>query len=172
MERYNYSKDEATKIYYDLPTIISPSDANTWVSSWPSILGSGGCDSSKNGTMTCKIIFRDNQGLIIDIDDKTHKTSIKTQTGTSHLNSLSYIDENGNFSVTTEDKNTIGYSATIIENNGAKSIILMDPTFASSVFVKMFYHKGKGLKYYELFRTDEGSGFDVYTYKAKWTALP
>lgn len=136
MDEFNLSETEADNIYYE----IQNKDADRWISPWPGYLsGISSCDIQEN-MLVC------GNGVIINTTNT--KTYFSNNQGTVALKSLAYIDDNGEFKVKKFEGQTAPYSAALLPDGKA---ILMDPLLAGSMFTRLFYYEGHGLKHFDKF---------------------
>jgi dolichyl-diphosphooligosaccharide--protein glycosyltransferase len=164
-ERFNYSREEAENIYYDVNSLSSNKAVNDWIAPWPSYAsGLSGCSKQDNETLSCSF----GQGNVI-VNLTTYEAFIPTPAGTKYPNSLVYPTENGMHEKTFSN-NTIGFSMTLIPDiNGNYKNILSSPQIAPSMFNILFHMEGHGLKHFKKF-SDQTSVFGnrIIVWKVDW----
>ena len=163
--RFNYTKTEAENIYYDVQSIQSDTDANSWIAPWPSYAGSSGCNKLEDNKIACGI----GQGAQVEIDINTLQADIQTQQGVMHPDSVVLPLEDGSYRKK-EFNNTIGLSIVLIPTgDGNYGALMMHPLLDKSMFTTMFYLNGHGLKYFEKFSdTTDITGGRIIVWKVNW----
>ncbi|RMF06660.1 hypothetical protein D6764_01745 [Candidatus Woesearchaeota archaeon] len=156
-EKYGLDDSTAEQYYYE----ISTTDADKWVSPWPSYASSIGRCNIQDKEIIC------NNGLKVNTEKGTAEVS--TQQGTGSPVSLVYLDGEGVFREKTFKKPIIPYSAALFSKEGRTYSIFMHPKLAKSMFTRMFFFEGKGLKYFTpLSHRKQVTGGDLYAYKVDW----
>jgi hypothetical protein len=162
-DRFGLGPVEADQYYYEIQT----QNVNNWISPWPSFAsGVSGC--SKSGELiSC--------GNGIKLNLSSEEAYIDTQQGKMYPKSLSFIDEEGNFKeltyeedvIISNDGRTLG--SIIYPEGDSYFSILMSPELTSSMFTRMFFFRGYGLKHFKAFHFDRDvTGLDIYVYKVDW----
>ena len=164
-DRFNYTRAASESIYFDIQAIGSDAEANSWISPWPSYGGSGSCTKISENAVECGI----GQGGIVKIDLKTLQADIQTQQGVMHPNSIIMPLEDGTYKEK-EFNNTIGLSITLIPvGTDSYQILISSPELAKSMFTKMFYLNGHGLKHFEKFSdVRDITGGRIIVWKVNW----
>jgi dolichyl-diphosphooligosaccharide--protein glycosyltransferase len=163
--RFNFSYEKAENVYYEVLAISSSNEANSWIAPWPSYSsGLNRCRKNSNESISCAI----GNGFV-DINLTTMQADINTGQGIKHPNSIVYPIKKG--IIKKEFNDTIGFSITLIpidNNNNYKSLIL-SPEQAASMFTRLFFMDGHGLKHFKKF-SDERSVFGgrVIIWKVDW----
>lgn len=158
---FGYDDEQATSLYYEVAGLNAGRESNDWVAPWPSYLGSlTGC-TKKGSTLLCQ------NGVEVDLDTK--EAYIMTQTGKMHPVSLVYptfLDiEKKEFS-----GKTVPYSVVLVPDSGGnyRSVICF-PELADSMFTRLFFLKGHGLKHFDLFTYERSfSNNEIYVWKIDW----
>jgi dolichyl-diphosphooligosaccharide--protein glycosyltransferase len=156
-EKFNLSEEEADNIYYE----IKNTKADRWVSPWPGYLsGLAGCSADKE-------IIRCNNGL--EFNDSNMETNILTQQGKVPVQSLAFINVNEEFEVKEYSGNTAPYSAALIPSGNGFISILMDPSLVGSMFTRLFFFDGHGLRHFSLFSDKrQATGGRIQVWKVGW----
>jgi len=153
-EDFGLNEEEADKIYYE----IQNNKADQWVSSWPGYLSGISSCSKKNNMLKC------NNGIEIDLNNM--KAFASTQQGKINLRSLAYINDNGLFEMIEYGENTAPYSAVLLPNQQA---ILLDSKLAGSMFTRLFFFSGHGLKHFSMLSDKKQlTGGKVQVWKVSW----
>jgi len=156
--KFNLSEDEASDIYYE----IKNNNADSWVSQWPSYAQNtlSGCVEDGNLIMC-------GNGLEFNIE--TEDATIQTQQGMMYVESISFINKKDKFELKVYNNNTIPYSAALIPYEGGYVSILMDQKLAASMFTRLFFFEGHGLKHFKPFvHEQQVTGGHIYIYKVDW----
>jgi hypothetical protein len=161
VKKFNYTRERAENIYFEMQSITSDSEANTWVAPWPGYGGVIGCNKNNNEIYACSNGFQINlstydifaigpQGIV-----RPKIAAFTTEDG------LSFKEFNGT---------TIDFGVTIIpKNENELQAVLSSKELTGSMFTRMFYMQGHGLEYFKLFNHQRGlTGADIYTYKVDW----
>jgi len=158
MKNSNVSKKEAEKLYFEVQGITDEEEANTWIAPWPSYAGTSSCVNFANETIRC------NNGVVINLT--TIDVFAQTQQGIMHPDSFVYKTYNG----IAEKKfnSSLGLSIALLDVQ-KPSIVVMQPQLARSMFTRLYYYEGYGLKHFELFSHQQGiTGTNVYVWKINW----
>jgi cyclophilin family peptidyl-prolyl cis-trans isomerase len=158
MNDYQLSSTDAEKIYYEIKT----QDADHWITQWPGyVSGENPCSISKD------VYICPNIGFMLNLTSR--RSTIQTQQGTMIPNSIVFLDAAGEFREIKYQNSTFPYSVSLYQKDGGSYAILSFPEIATSMFNRMFFYNGVGLKYFSQFRHDRSiTGEDYYTYKVSW----
>ncbi|MCX6707347.1 MAG: hypothetical protein NT001_04380, partial [Candidatus Woesearchaeota archaeon] len=168
MNEFNYTKDNAEKIYYEIQAISNEQEANNWISPWPGYITATACSKGENSTVVCSFNLQ-NQVIPIEVNTKTEEAFIETTKGIIYPYSLSYIDNSGQFREKKYSNATMPYSMALINNTEGVQGILMSPELASSMFTRLFYFNAAGLKHFDKFEYQRDvTGQDIYIWKVDW----
>ncbi|MBI5390843.1 hypothetical protein HZB02_05085 [Candidatus Woesearchaeota archaeon] len=140
-EKFNLTAEEATKLYDEIIT----SDPNQWIAPWPGFASSlAGC-TKQGDLLGC------GNGLMVNLS--SGQASVRTQTGAIQPRSLVIYDNNGSI---TERKYNGGaaVSGVVFQDGEQYRSILSDPLQTKSMFTRLFYDQGKGLKHFKPFVHD------------------
>ena len=159
--KFGYDDEKAEQIYYKVQSMGNEKEANQWISPWPGYVSKLANCKVTNDQVTC------NNGLIVNLKDLSAK--IKAQGGEAVPNSLVFIDANKTLQEKEFSNSKISVSAVLIPaQNGFKSV-LCDPLQAKSLFTRLFFMAGYGLKHFELFDTQmQPTGEMIYVWKINW----
>ncbi|MAG08643.1 hypothetical protein CMO89_04165 [Candidatus Woesearchaeota archaeon] len=165
IERFNYTREKAENIYYDVNSLSSNRAVNDWIAPWPSYMsGSSSCPRLNNETLSCSF----GQGNVI-INLTNYDAFIPTPTGTKYPNSIVYPSEDGIHEKRFYN-NTLGFSMALIpDKNGNYQNVVSSQEIASSMFNILFYMEGHGLRYFKKF-SDQSSVFGnrIIVWKVDW----
>ncbi len=159
-ERFNLSSAEADNIYNEIQT----TDADQWVSGWPGYVQGKEYCTYENETIE---IIKCRNGIEIELSD--YNVSIQTQQG-GRVNPKSIVYVSGDNIVEKKFNNTnFPYSIILISDEKNYYIVISAPELANSMFTKLFYLKGHGLKHFKLFNYDRSiTEGDIYTWTVEW----
>ena len=170
-DRFNYTDDEAVRIYYEVQSLQTDREMNDWISPWPSYAGGTiGCQNISdtaickvnmaigNNGQTTTVIDRaivnltrpENSQLILAFYDSTGK---KLQETAGTFAELSIVDN------TTKkyksDNASISLGMLLSVNRAGDqptyTALISDPLLADSVFTRLFFLDGQNMKYFEKF---------------------
>ena len=109
-------------------------------------------------------MIRCGNGLEVNLTDM--KSYVPTQQGRVALQSLAYINDDGKFEVIKYEGENAPYSAALLPNGGS---ILMDPKLAGSMFTRLFFFDGHGLKHFTMFSDKtQLTGGRIQVWKVSW----
>ena len=175
MERFNYTKERAENVYSEVQAITSDGEANSWVAPWPGYAGTMNCPKNEDGIFACPGINvgKDSSGrdvpasFYINMDD--YDVFGKVGNNDIRANPVAFTTEKELY--TKEfDGNTFGLGFTVIPTSEDNVVVVLSsPQLVGSIFTRMFYMQGHGLKYFDLFNHQRGlTGTDIYVYKVDW----
>lgn len=156
MRDFELDRDEAEQVYYE----VQSTPADRWVSEWPSY-ASGVTGCTKSGSkLSCA------NGLSVELDKMN--ATLNSASGPVQVHSLVYPE--GERLVTREFENGYPISAVLIpKGDGGYNSLLSSPELAASMFTRLFFLKGHGLRHFRLFSYKQGvTGEDIYVYKVEW----
>lgn len=162
VSNYNYTKEQAEQAYFEAQSIFDEGNANTWISSWPGYLtGPGNCQKN-NTELNC------DNGIFVDL--KELKSTVKIQQGEGTPNSIVYIDEKGKFVSKKLVGPSMGISVVLIPNGKDNyQAMLVSPELAPSMFTRLYFMEGHGLKHFDLFKKENQlTGGHVIAWKVDW----
>ncbi len=153
-ENFSISKELAPTIY----TEVQQTKADQWISPWPGYYSGLTSCAENNGLLQCQ------NGLEVELS--TMNAYVYTQQGRLSLDSLGYLDENGNFVVKEYSGNVVPQSAILLPNG---QTMFLDPLHVGSMFTRLFFFKGEGLEHFELFsETNQVTGGKIQVWKVNW----
>lgn len=161
MNKFNYTKDRAENIYFEMQAISSDSEANAWVAPWPGYGGTVSCSKNDEDIYVC------GNGLQINMSNKD--VFGIGQQGIVRPKAVAFTNDEGifkrEFTGTTLD---FGVTA-IPRNENEIELVISSKELTGGMFTRMFYMEGHGLRYFKLFNHQRGlTGTDIYTYKVDW----
>lgn len=169
MDRFGYTQERAKDIYTEVQTITNEQGGNSWISQWPGYLSTGGScriDESE-GVIKCT---NNVQGRLLEfvVEPKTMNVTIVNSAEKLHPKLFVFSNASG-FHVKEFNENTLGFSFGLVNLNGNFESIVMSNELAPSMFTRMFFYGGVGLRYFDPFDYQRAlSGLRIYTYKVDW----
>lgn len=159
---WGYTQEKAEELYFQAQSLANENDANAWISPWLGILGAADCSRNAD-EITCANGVRRN----LTSGDIT----ISVQGGTGKPPMLVEMKEDGRFVETRYNGSNVGI-AVILAPNGPESYksVLASPELIASIFVKLYFLEGHGLKYFKEFNRQQFlTGGQTIAYKIDWT---
>lgn len=163
---YNLTEEQIETTYYE----IQSQDGNYWVAQWPSYFSPvQGCNApTPEGIVSCNpTIFGGQQiPLIINLTEM----DVYVPAGEKpRPNSIVYVTEEGTEERVFENSQMQFSVILIPSGSNSYSILLSHPYLANSMFTRMFYLDGHGLKYFNKFDDRQGiTGGRIITWKVDW----
>ena len=161
MSKFNYTKERAENIHFEIQAISSDSEANTWIAPWPGYGGTDSCSKNKEGIYVCS------RGFQINLSN--NDVFAIGQQGIVRPKAAAFTTEDGIFKKEFNGV-TLDFGMTIIpKSENELEAVLSGRELAGGMFTRMFYMQGHGLKYFKLFDHQRGlTGTNIYTYKVDW----
>ncbi|HLG25062.1 MAG TPA: STT3 domain-containing protein [Candidatus Nanoarchaeia archaeon] len=161
--KFNYTKERAENTYFEMQAISSDSEANAWVSPWPSYGGSISCSRKDKETFEC------DNGLKINMTTKD--VFGNSQSGIVRPKVVAFTNDEG-LEIKKIESGNLDFGVTFIPKSPDEfEGIISHPDLTGSIFTQMFYMQGHGLKYFKPFDHERGlTGTDIYVYKLDWDA--
>ncbi len=168
-ERFNYSKNDAENLFYEVQSVTTSDQANSWIAPWPGYAGSAGCGKIDNLTLSCTI-----SGIPLLVNLSANEVYAESTTGRVHPKWISLPADQGiilkeyNKSVITlQNGRSLGVA--LIKDGESYSIVAMDSDLTGSMFTRLFYQEGTGLKHFKKF-SDERTIFGgrIIVWKVDW----
>ncbi|MBW2970730.1 hypothetical protein KY320_01065 [Candidatus Woesearchaeota archaeon] len=163
VDEFGLSEELANQYYYEIQT----QEANNWIAPWPSY------SSAPAGCQVNGMIISCGNGLILNMT--SGEAYADTPQGRIYPMSFSCIDPFGMFRFVEYDSeflaehNSQPFGVAFFPEGDGYNSVLMTPELPGSMFTRMFYYKGYGLKYFKPFDyTRDISGLDIYVYKIDW----
>ncbi|MBI4452505.1 hypothetical protein HY637_03685 [Candidatus Woesearchaeota archaeon] len=170
ISKFNYTKDRAENVYDEMLSISSDSEANSWIAPWPGYGGQMTCRKNEEGLYVCQPLgIGNNVALVFNINTSNYDIYAVFQGKTFRPGSAAFVTENGLYKKTFSDAAT-GHGMTVIPINKEEvQVVVSSNELTGSMFTRMFYMQGHGLRYFKLVNHQRGlTGTDIYTYKVDW----
>ena len=160
---FNLTAEQADAMYYE----IQNNEADKWISSWPSYSGNMNKCDRKAEILKCTANF--GQAIPIEINLNTYEATIPTGDGKEiHPKSLVYADED-QIKEKEYNENFVGVSVIIVPDGENYYIVASDPLQANSMFTRLYFFNGHGLKHFKLLSDKtQLTGGKIQVWKVDW----
>ncbi|MFH2019801.1 MAG: STT3 domain-containing protein [archaeon] len=159
-----YNQEDAQKIFYELNSFTSDRQINDWIAAWPSYGGVVGCSQLTNESIQCNLPGANGQALPLQINTITMEAKVQANVE-YHPNRFGYLKD-GEYVIKEYTNNTIGYGIALL---GGNDVLFMTPELVGSMFTRMFYLDGAGLRKFDKFYdTVDVTGQKIITWKVNW----
>jgi dolichyl-diphosphooligosaccharide--protein glycosyltransferase len=163
---YNLTPEEADQYYYEIQT----QEDGQWITTWPSYMsGVNACDTpSPDGIMICNQALSNGQQIPLAVN-LTNMDVILPIKDNPKPASIVYVTPEG-----TEEKkfegNLLPFSLVLIpRGEQGYSTLVTHPYLANSIFTRLFYLNGHGLRYFDSFNDQHSSTTGrIMTWKVDW----
>ncbi|MBW2982376.1 dolichyl-diphosphooligosaccharide--protein glycosyltransferase subunit STT3 [Candidatus Woesearchaeota archaeon] len=156
-EEFGLSEEEADNYYYE----IQNNKADQWVSPWPGYLSGVSSCTENDGIIKC--------GNGIEVDSTSMKAVVSTQQGKVPVRSIAFINKNREFEIKENNGAAAVVSAALIPTGNGLNSILMHPRLAGSMFTRLFFFDGQGLRHFEIFSDKrQVTGGRIQVWKVNW----
>ncbi len=189
-ERFNYSDDEATKIYYDVQALTTDREMNDWIAPWPSYAANSIPCSNYSDLVLCdmRITIGNNgqQNIVLEraVINISNPKQSQVLMGVYAQNTNTRIGENiatwgkvviadNKIKTYSPDNASVGLGILLnvnkVNNVTTYSAIVSDPLLIDSTFTKLFYLEGKGMTHFEKFSdVTDITGTRIIVWKVNW----
>ncbi len=161
MSRFNWSQEDAEGIHRAANALESEDAANAWISPWPGILVEpSGCTRDAT-SISCGTIT---------IELATKKVEVRVSQGTALAGELVTFDKFGNFTRENLNGSTSQNLAVVLYPNGEGiSGLVATRELATSLYVRLFYMDGLGLKHFDKFAEENQLfGGKIIAWNVSW----
>ena len=161
-ETFNFSRSEAERVYGEVQT----TEADRWIAPWPSYLsGLNPCQTLSDQEIRC-VGNVQGSGFIFKVDLAKGLATIEGSEAV--LNAVVYPTKEG-LVEKEQQGNKIGVSVILLPRNEKEyNFLLADPLQAGSVFSKLFFLRGHGLRCFSPFGAVSGNGQEIYTWRVDY----
>ncbi len=151
-ETYNFTVEKAEQLYGEIQT----TEADKWIAPWPGyITGFQPCERSTSTERRC-LGSISGTDFILRLDLATMNATVENTPGVAP-NALVYAT-NESIEEKTFSGKTGGFSVLLIPRGEDDVTILADPLQAPSVFARLFFLDGRGMKCFRKFSETSASG--------------
>ncbi len=162
IDEFNATPDAAQEIYTEIQT----TDADRWISPWPGYI---------SGFQPCQQIAEEEFRCIGSLQDGNFALKININTLNASFEGSNGVVPN---SVVIAEKEGIrqqessgqkaGFSIVLLPTPEGYSFMITDPLQAGSMFTKLFFLEGQGLKCFSKFSDSQQGGFRIITWKVDY----
>jgi dolichyl-phosphooligosaccharide-protein glycotransferase len=165
---FNLTEELAGKTYDE----IINSDPNRWISPWPSYQGGLHPCVAEGKVINCGLRISNDATVELSIDTLTMDATIPGQQGVLRPNSLTFAANDGIHNIEF-DGPTTGFSIILIPRGDNQfAAIISDPLQANSLFTKMYFYEGHGLRCFDPFdNRNQITGGRIFIYKVDWDCI-
>jgi len=162
MNEWNYTREQAEQAYFDVQSLTSESDANTWISAWLGILGEAADCQSQDDLIGC------NNGFIFNTSNKDARIRMGQNVGTPQVVVVPTAD--GGMKEVRINNSNMGVGVLLFPTGpGSYKSVLGSPELLTSIFTRLYFLEGHGLHHFIRFNEQrELTGGGIYTYKVDW----
>ena len=169
VSEFNLTPERARSIYQDM----LQDDPNKWIAPWPSYQGGFNPCDANNETILCRIrTGQENSFIPVLINRSTMNATIPSQNGGHVPNSLTFATPRGVENIAFDGRK-VGFSVILVpQGKDQFAAIIADPLQANSMFTKMYFYEGHGLRCFDPFDgRQHASGGRVLIFKTDWDCL-
>lgn len=164
---FGHDEEQAKRTYFEIQSLASEGEANSWIAPWPSFISTGTCMVISNTTIQCQLAAN-NQRLSINVDYKTKQVVVENAQGKPSLATITYTDQTG-FHQLWFNGTTIPYGMIITRENNQLNAMLVSPELTGSLFTRLYFFGGLGLQHFKPFTAESSFvGTRVYVWKIDW----
>jgi hypothetical protein len=192
-QRWNYTDEEATKIYYEVQTLTTDREMNDWIAPWPSYASGSliGCTETPGNVVYCNLGISiggnaqqnyvleraainvsnpKNAQVLLGVYDRTTNARVGESAGSWSKVIVMDTNKTSSYDMTNVTVNMAFLLNVEHEGNTTTySAIVSDPLLIDSTFTKLFYLDGKGTSHFEKFSdTTDITGTRIIVWKVRW----
>ena len=144
---FEITKEESENIYYEVQALASDREVNDWIAPWPGYAGTSACED-QGGIIIC------DNGLQINLEAK--EAYFQNADGKLIYPRKISMPIGNDIFVKTYDKDVLSQGgrsigAALTKINDKYVLVLMDEVLTGSMFTRLFYQDGHGLKHFKKF---------------------
>jgi dolichyl-phosphooligosaccharide-protein glycotransferase len=196
--RYNFTDDQARKMYFDLQSLTTQPEINAWISAWPGYVASASNCVANNATdankqVICRLnvqLGNNGQNVVVlesinatfkngKLDNNSIKLGIAGYDPTSGARlggnyvvpSLVYYNADGKGSLNTLTTDSKDFSSAVLIAKVHEDYVsvIADPTLVTSIFTQLYYLDGQYTTHFEKFHEESTVfGERIVVWKVKW----
>lgn len=165
MDKFKLDKEKAQKTYDE----IVSNDPNQWIATWPGYFsGMSGCTNINNETFQCIGSISGNRIPLLFNTTSKEAYAVSQDGKRINFRKVVYLDRNGTVEKNYDDEG-LETGVLIAPDGNGYNAMFADPLLINSMFTRMFFTYGHGLKCFDL--VDEQTqltGGKIYVYKVNW----
>jgi len=140
--------DQRIQTFYQEAFLISANNLDEWLSARMQFYSALLNGTEKNGQ-----VYFDN-GFIYNISDSS------LQSNSGQIVRSVFVFKNDNLTETLNPQANVNFSALVYETKGAYKLILLERELANSLFVRLYFLEGRGLRHFSPFvESEEGNNY-------------
>ena len=161
------SESETNQWLTELKSKKSNEDINAWIAPWPGYVGGiSSCEKRENETIC--IFSQQNSQVPIIVDFEKKLAVILKGDIENFLKKTAFVDQN-EFYIFENNKTTVDIGAVFFRQGDSVYVMFMSPELVGSMFTRLFFFEGVGLKHFEKFYdTTSAYGDRIITWKVRW----
>lgn len=192
-ERWNYTDEQATNIYYEIQALTSQDEMNSWIASWPTYATSSAIPCSKTNVkdmIQCDINIgvggNGQQSIVVEraainLSDPAsspvligiYDSTSGSKLGQSMAEFQSIIIADEELTKYYPDNSSIDLGLLLNVNNDGNttsySAVISNPLLTDSIFTRLFFLEGKYTTHFEKFYdTSDITGTRIIIWKVNW----
>ncbi len=163
-KNFGLSESEADRIHQEIQT----SKADSWIASWPGYIGGiQPCSRAEENLLQCETSLQGGR-LAFEINLQDMDVSLVANTEVKP-DSLVYATKTDIIEKKFEGPST-GFSIILLPNGENYQFLLADPLQANSIFTRLFFYEGHGLKCFSKFDdSTQLTGGKIITWKVDYS---
>jgi asparagine N-glycosylation enzyme membrane subunit Stt3 len=160
---WNYTDSQAEDMYSSATGLANENDANAWISPWPGILGAADCTVQAGTVVSCS------NGVQHNLTNG--ETVVQVQQGVGRPPVIVKLGVDGKFTETHFNDSNLNIAVLLFPTGPTTwRSVLSSPELINSMFVRMYFLEGHGLKYFKEFnRQSFLTGGQAIVYKVDWS---
>ncbi|HLF54954.1 MAG TPA: STT3 domain-containing protein [Candidatus Nanoarchaeia archaeon] len=161
MERYGYTKEKASEEYKQVKALASEDAANQWISPWSGYIGEPtGCTKEGKDMMVCGAT---------SMNLTSGHAEVRLNQGVAVVGKIVSFDSSGNSKETVFKDGSQNLVLLIWPGESGPIALPGMAELANSMFTRMFYMNGMGLRYFRPFAQDrQALHGNIFAYKVDW----
>lgn len=161
-ERFGTSEENAKSLYNSALSLSSEEAANQWISPWPGYVQAGSSPCSRDNDL---IVCGDS--IAVNLSGK--QGEVRLSQGVAIAGKILVYGRDGNRSEVVNDKGNAALVIVMWPSGDGLSAIASYAEIADSIFTRLYFMNGLGLKHFKLFSAEQQLiGGYVYVYKVDW----
>ncbi len=161
-ERFGMSEQDAKSLYNSALTLSSEEAANQWISPWPGYVQSDSSSCSRD-----KDLVMCGSSVAVNLTDK--RGEVRLPQGVAVAGKLIVYSRDGGKAEMVEEGGNKELTIIMWPSGDGMSAIPAYSDVADSMFTRLYFMQGFGLKYFKPFSAEHQlTGGDVFVYKLDW----
>ena len=157
-EKHGIAEDEANRLFREMQNIADDQSADRWIGPSPYIDRAVQACSKRDELVLCE------NGVTVNLTDMN--ALLPTQNGNMHPASIVYLNESELVKKEYHNNALPDLSVLLIPDRDRFSTLVASRDIVDSIFVRMFFLEGHGLKHFKLLTKQPGHG--IWVWQADW----